>query len=190
MSSAKRGRPSSIDMLPEEADEDVRWAIGQLNERKRTAEDIREELNNRLLAIGCGPVSKSAFNRYSIFLARHGRAMAQVRNVAAVLAERMDEEPDGDVGLLLAETIKTLTYDVIMGQALSDDGPSMKMLLAAAEAVQRLELARSTNMKVAKFKRDHFIEKAADAAEQAAKDAGLSGDRASQIRREVLGVRI
>lgn len=185
----KRGRPSSIDMLPEEADEDVRWAIDELNANKRTAEDIRLEFNERLLSIGCGPISRSAFNRYSVFLAKHGRAMQQVRNVAAIIAERLDEEPEGDVGRLLSETIKTLIYDVVMNEALNQKGPSMKMLLAAAEAVQRLELARNTNLKAAKFKRDNFIEKAAEAAEKAAIDAGLTGERASEIRREVLGVR-
>lgn len=184
-----RGRPNSIDLLPEEADEDVRWAIEELGKRKRTAEEIRLELNERLLGIGCDPISKSAFNRYSVFLARHGRAMREVRNVAAMIAERMDEEPEGDVGLLLAETIKTMIYDLMMGEALAEDGPSMKMLLAAAEAVQRLELARSTSLKAAKFKRDSFIKEAAEIAEKAATESGLSAERAAQIRRDILGVR-
>lgn len=184
-----RGRPNSIDMLPEEADEDVRWAIEELNKRKRTAEDIRLELNERLLGVGATPISKSSFNRYSIFLARHGRAMREVRNVAALIAEKMDEEPEGDVGLLLGETIKTMIYDVMMGEALNEDGPSMKMLLAAAEAVRALELARSTNLKAAKFKRENFIKEAAEIAEKVAKEAGISSDRAAQIRRDILGVR-
>jgi hypothetical protein len=164
MATGRRGRLSSIDMLPEEAQPDVQWAIGELNARKRTAESIRLELNERLLALGAAPVSASAFNRYSLFIARHGQAMQQVRGIAALLAEKMDEEPDGDVGLLLAETIKTMIYDVMMNEALSE-APSMKMLLAAAEAVQRLELARSTSLKAAAFKRERFIEKAAEMAE-------------------------
>lgn len=189
MAVGKRGRPSSIDMLPDEAQADVQWAIGELNSRKRTAESIRLELNERLLGLGCDPISASSFNRYSLFISRHGHAMQQVRGVAALIAERMDEEPDGDVGLLLGETIKTMIYDVMMQEALSNEAPSMKMLLAAAEAVQRLELARSTSLKAAKFKREHFIQQAAEIAESVAKESGLSAEAAAKVRRDVLGVR-
>lgn len=188
MAAGRRGRLSTIDMLPDEAGEDVRWAIGELNARKRTAESIRLELNERLLGLGCDPISSSSFNRYSVFIARHGQAMSQVRGVAALIAERMDEEPDGDVGLLLAETIKTMIYDVMMQEALSDEAPSMKMLLAAAEAVQRLELARSTNLKAAHFKREKFIEKAAEMAEEVAREKGLGTETVEAIKSAILGV--
>jgi len=188
MANGKRGRLSSIDTLPEEADDDVRWAIEELKTRKRTAEDIREEFNNRLLGLGCNPVSKSAFNRYSLHIARHGRAMQEVRDVAALIAERIDEEPDGDVGLLLAETIKTMIYDVMMQEAMSDEAPSMKMLLAAAEAVQRLELARSTSLKAANFKREKFIKDVATIVEDAAKEKGLGADTVEAIKSAILGV--
>lgn len=188
MAMGKRGRLSKIDMLPDEARPDVQWAIDELNARKRTAESIREELNNRLLAIGCDPILPSSFNRYSLHIAAHGAAMMQVREAAAMVAERFDEEPNGDVGLLLIETIKCLVYSVMMGQQ-NSEAPDMKMLKAAADAVYRLEAARSTNLKAAAFKRDKFITDAADAAEKAAKEAGLSSDRAAQIRRDVLGVR-
>lgn len=158
MAPGKRGRLSSIDMLPEEAQPDVAWAIAELGARKRTAESIRLELNERLLALGCDPISSSSFNRYSLFISRHGQAMQQVRGVAALIAERMDEEP------------------------------SMKMLLAAAEAVQRLELARSTSLKAAAYKREKFIEKAADVAEEVAREKGLGADTVEAIKSAILGV--
>lgn len=188
MAVGKRGRLSSIDMLPDEARSDVQWAIDQLNARKRTAESIRLELNERLLALGCDPIQKSSFNRYSLHLAAHGAAMLQMRQAAATFAERMDEEPDGDVGLLLIETIKSLVYSVMMAQQ-EGDTPDMKMLLAAANAMQKLEFARSANHKTAALKREKFVNDAADAVEKAAKEAGLSAERAAQIRRDVLGVR-
>jgi hypothetical protein len=184
-----RGRLSAIELLPDEAHPDVAWAIGELNARKRTAESIRLELNERLLALGCDPVQRSSFNRYSLNIAKQGMAMQQLRGVAAIIAEKMDEEPDGDVGLLINETIKTLIYDVIMEGSLSEEGMSIDMLKKAADAVYRLESARSTNLKAAAFKRAKFITQAADTAEKAAKEAGLSADRAAQIRRDVLGVR-
>lgn len=182
MARGKRGRLSAIDMLPDEAAEDVRWAINELNARKRTAESIRLELNERLLSLGCEPVQKSSFNRYSMFIAQHGRAMQEVRGVAAIIAERMDEEPDGDVGLLIGETVKTLVYDVLMNETLSGEAPSMKMLLAAAEAVQRLELARATSLKAAAFKREKFITDTAELVDKVAKEKGMSGETRAVIQ--------
>jgi hypothetical protein len=186
---AGRGRLSSIDLLPDEALPDVQWAIEELKARRRTADSIRDELNQRLLSIpGCKPISKSSFGRYSLHLAAHGAAMMQLRDAAAMFAERMDEEPDGDVGLLLVETIKSLVYSVMMAEQ-DKETPDMKMLKAAADAVYSLEIARRTNLKAAHVKREKFITQAADEVEKAAKEAGLSADRAAQLRREVLGVR-
>lgn len=185
----RRGKPNSIELLPEDADEDVAWAVNELNAHKRTQEDIREEFNLRLLSKGIDPVSRSAFNRYSVELSRTGRKMLQAREIASIFAEKMDEQPSGDVGLLLSETIKTLVYDVVIDSTLNGESPSIKMLLAAAEAVERLEKARSSNIRTAALKKDKFIEDAADTAEKVAKESGLSGDAAANIRREVLGVR-
>lgn len=183
-----RGRISSIDQLPDEAGPFVVEAIKALNERKRTQEDIREELNNHLLGIGCAPVSSSAFNRYSLNLATQGRKMMQAREVAGIFAERMDEQPDGDVGLLLGETLKTLIYDVIIDSTIEGESPSIKMLGSAAKAVKELELARGANLRAAKLKQDNFIDDTADAVAEMAKEQGLSKSVVEKIRREVLGV--
>lgn len=49
---AERRRLSSIDMLPEEAADDIVWATQQLAQRTRTQQDILFELNDRLEAKG------------------------------------------------------------------------------------------------------------------------------------------
>lgn len=183
-----RGRISSIDQLPDEAGPFVVDAIKALNERKRTQEDIREELNNHLLGIGCDPVSSSAFNRYSLNLAVQGRKMMQAREIAGIFAERMDENPEGDIGLLVGETLKTLIYDVVIDSTLEGESPSIKMLGSAAKAVKELELARGANLRAAKLKQDNFIDDAADAVAEMAKEQGLSKSVVDKIRREVLGV--
>ncbi|MDO8838007.1 MAG: DUF3486 family protein [Parvibaculum sp.] len=191
MSSLKRGRGrlSFIDQLPDETREDVDWAIEELKARKRPQQDIREEFNRRLLSKGAAPVSASAFNRYSLRLARHWGAMMQVRDAAALFAERLDEEPEGDIGLLLGETIKTLVYAAVSDVEMDGASESFKMLGDAALALQRLERARGTNIATAALKRDKFISQAADAVEKAAAEHGLSKETAADLRRKVLGVR-
>lgn len=43
----KRGQLSSLDLLPDEAQDDLVWAIGELNRRQRTQTDILFEFNDR-----------------------------------------------------------------------------------------------------------------------------------------------
>lgn len=114
-----RGRLSSIDLLPEEAQPCVSAALAALSERKRTQEDIRRELNECLARLGLAPISRSAFNRKALQIAAVGRQLQQAREVAAVMAEKLSDLPEGDIGLLLIEALKTLIYDVIMNEAMA-----------------------------------------------------------------------
>ncbi len=185
-----RGRLSSIDLLPEEAAPCVRAALDALAARKRTQEDIRAELNDCLARLGLGPISRSAFNRHALRMAAVGKQLQQAREVAAVMAEKLDDLPEGDIGLLLIEAIKTLVYDVVMDEALreQDGREGLKMLSRAADAVMRLERARKTNAETRRLAMRAFARQAEEAVERAGREAGLSAEAVAQIRREVLGV--
>ena len=69
-----RGRLSSIDLLPDVAEEAIVWALEQLRERKLPQNVIHAEFNEMLLDLNAQhdldppiePISKSAFNRYSV----------------------------------------------------------------------------------------------------------------------------
>lgn len=183
-----RGRLSFIDQLPDACRDDVDWAIEELKGRKRTQEEIREEFNLRLLSKGADPVSKTAFNRYSLKLAKHFAAMMQVRAAAAAVAEKFDEEPDGDVGLLIGETIKTLIYEAVSDVPMDDASASLKMLGQAAHALQRLEQARGINIKTAALKREKFVKDAAEQVEKAMKQKGLGPETIEAVKKAILGV--
>lgn len=183
-----RGRLGFIDKLPEECREDVDWAIEELKARQREQKDILEEFNLRLCSKGVDPVSKSSFNRYSLKLARHWGAMMQVREAAAAIAEKFDEEPDGDVALLIGETIKTLIYEAVSDVPMDDASASIKMLAQAAHALQRLEQARGTAIKTALIKREKFIKDAAAQVEQAMKQKGIGPDTIEAVKKAILGV--
>ena len=123
-----RGRLSSIDLLPEEAEPAVMRAMDALKERKKPQAQILRVLNMELEALGIKPISKSAFNRKALWLATYGRQLEQAREIASVWAERLNETPEGDVGMLLGETLKTLIFDVMSESSLSKKSPSMVML--------------------------------------------------------------
>ena len=188
MARARRGRISKIDLLPEEAKPYVTAALNALKDRDRTQEDIREELNTHLLSLGLNPVSRSAFNRKSMWLATVGQNMQQMREIASILAEKLDEAPEGDVGLLLNETIKTLVFDVLQDASLSDEAPSMVMLRQAADAILRLEKARMMSFENAEKLRKAFAKQGEEAIKKAGKHAGLNAETIAKLRREFLGV--
>jgi hypothetical protein len=189
MTRAKRGRLSSLDLLPIEAQPFVRDAFRELGDRKRPAEDIRAELNAHLLGIeNAKPISRSAFNRKSLFLAEYGANIAHAREIAATFAERFGEDPNSDVGLLINETIKTIIFDVLMNRAMSDDETSMKLLKEAALTLQRLEMAKQSNVRTRVEIEEKIVTKAADVVEESARAAGLTPERARDIRHKVLGL--
>lgn len=183
-----RGRLSSFDLLPPEAEADYAWALSELAARKRTQESIWQELNLRLLSVGVEPVSKSAFNRKAMSFALMARQIEQTREMAGILAERMDNQPEGDVGLLLGEIIKSLVFDVLSGEMLNGGAPSMKDLKAAAEAVAKLEHARKANVETSARIRKDFTERAVEAVDEAGKKAGLSAENLQMIREQVYGI--
>ena len=186
-----RGRLSSIDMLPEDAEPAVMRAMSALKDRKKPQAQILRVLNLELDALGLdiAPISKSAFNRKALWLASYGRQIENAREIASVLSERLDETPDGDVGLLLGETLKTLIFDVLSEASLSQKSPSMVMLGVASEALRNLEKARELSVTTrVKIERD-FIKDAKKAVDRVAKEKGLTKDTIAAIKSQILGVR-
>jgi len=184
----KRGPLSKMELLPDEAQPFVNDAIQALKERRRTQEDIRSELNNHLLSIGCEPVSVPAFNRKSLQIAAHGQQLLEVREIASIMAEKLNDAPDGDIGLLLNETIKALVYDLIMEQALSDKSVSIDMLRKSSDALMRLEKARVMSIDNQIKLKEKFIDTAKAAISKAATKSGLSKDVIDRMKEEFLGV--
>lgn len=183
-----RGRLSSIDLLPDEAFPHVREAIEQLKARKLPQETIRETLNQHLLALGLDPVSRAAFNRYSLSLAIQGDRIMRAREIASIFAEKMSDAPTDDIGLLINETIKTLVYDIITAMTLDDEAASMKQLKEAALTLQRLEQAKVHKVAGDVKRKEKLVNDAAEAATVAAKAAGLSEETAEAIKAKILGI--
>ena len=182
-----RGHLSSIDLLPEEAEEDIVWALEQLRDNSLPQTAILEEFNLRLSDKGIEPISKSAFGRYSIRKARQFRQLDAVRRMSSELVETLGPEGPDEVTVMVAEMIKTAAYQALEGGELSTK--------------EIMELSRSLQSAVgAQAKSDDYrkqlerraaeqVEAAADRAEKVVREAGLSGEAIAQMRREFLGVK-
>lgn len=183
-----RGRLSSVEQLPEHAEAAVARALELLAERKLTQVQILDDLNAELAALAppVAAISASAFNRFSLRFSAQARRLREAREAAAAIAERMEDMPEGDVGLMVGETIKALLNDLMLDRVVDGESLSMADLRAAAETVQRLESARKASHDIQARARTEVMRRAAQAVDAAVTEGRIE-PQAAQRAREIMG---
>lgn len=183
-----RGRLSSVEQLPEHAEPAVARALEALAERKLTQQVILDALNAELAALDppVSPIGRSSFNRFTLRFSAQARRLREAREAAAAIAERMADMPEGDVGLMVGETIKALLNDLMLDRVVDGKSLSMADLRAAAETVQRLEAARKSSHDVQARARAHVMARAAAAVDEAVAEGRIEAQAAARAR-EIMG---
>lgn len=192
----RRGRLSEIDKLPEWADEAKVWAFEQLRRRKKSQLDILDEFNKRLRAAALGEgitdppvISRSAFNRTALRIATLGRRLEETREIAAVLAPKLDQAADASVTLMVAETIKVLISEMLSNAGnLKADGATAEMLMNTARALTAAEQAKRLSSDNRKKIEAELADKTSKAVDEVAKKQGLSADVVNNIKASILGI--
>ena len=180
-------RLSSIDLLPEEADEDIAWAHAELKSRKRHKYEILDEFNARLADHGIGPISRSAWYRHTVAVAEATRRIEQTREIASAITERLEVGQTDDLTIAVAETIKTLVFEML--QDGGREGFSPKQAKEMAEAVRAAVAAQNVSSDRRRKVEAELASKVDETIEKVGTVAGLSAERIGQLRREFLGVR-
>ncbi|MDL2332850.1 phage protein Gp27 family protein [Brucella inopinata] len=183
-----RSRLDSLELLPEDAQDDVVWAISQLNERRRSQADILFELNDRLEVKGIGPISKSAFNRKAMRLSRRASQLEERRYIYAGIAEKLTPEEISKSDIVLGEFLKTLIDELLDGDGLNSKN-AMELARAYKETVvaqrhsaeHRRKAEEEANAKLAKAVGD-----ATDAVEKAGRK--VDGEEVLRLIREAYGM--
>lgn len=200
-----RGRLSSLEMLPEAADEALAWANAELRERRMPQAEILRHMNAMLADHGIAPVSVGAFSRYSIKLAIEMRKIEATRAATTAVLERLPKGERSDATQAAVELVKYRLAEMIM----ATDEPDPKFLGAASLALMRLtntslllasaerqdrkdqreqdEHERVQKEREAERAKAEAIE-TADTVERIAAEAGLSAERVAAIRKGVLGL--
>ena len=183
-----RGRLSTLDQLPEEAQDDLVWACRELYARQRTQADILEELNGRLADKGLQLISKSAFNRKAVRLATSMRRMQETKQIFEALSGHLAPEKIDDQTVALGEFLKQLIFDLLQPGA-ADVDPMGAMMLSKAfkEVVQgqkisaerRRDLEKEFAAKAVKAVDTVAGKRGTDAATIAAIKAALRGEAAA-----------
>lgn len=181
-----RGRLSSLDLLPEEAQDDLVWACQQLAERQRTQADILFEFNDRLAVKGIEPVSKSAFNRKAIRIAAATRRQRETREIFSALSGDIDPARIDEHSIVLGEFLKTLIFELLQpGSAEHTADSAMKLSRGFKEIMVGQKI--SADRRAAEEKR--ATEKAVQAIEAVGKAKGLTMETVEAIKNNVLGIR-
>ncbi|MCX5512267.1 hypothetical protein C3941_09360 [Kaistia algarum] len=180
-----RGRLSSIEQLPEEAADDVIWAMQELAARKRTQTDILFEFNDRLEAKGLDPISRSAFNRRSMRMASSQRRQSERDAVLQAIGAKLSPKDINESTLILGEMLKTLIFE------LAEEQPENRTTKESME-LSRAYLATVSGQKISADRlklMDEYEKKTAAVIDKIAEEKGLSEEAVAQLRRDFLGVR-
>lgn len=149
-------RKSSIEVL----DEDIRSRIDALlKDGRLTLDGILTQIRS---AFPDAEVpSRSALGRYSQRFEDIGKRMRESREVAKVWADRLGNEPQGDIGKLVMELLRTMAFDATL--ELGEPGEDGKVQLdpkainTLALAMQRLEAAGKWNLEREKAMRAAIV---------------------------------
>lgn len=143
-------KQSSIDRLPE----DILDELHELLRDPRVTQLEATRLINEILAAEGHEdrVTKSAVNRYDIKMRSAGERLKQSREMAKMWIGKFGAAPQGQVGHLVNEILRTLAFDLslkLQDAELSDENlPGIiSQVKALALAVQRLEASSTINVR-------------------------------------------
>ena len=178
--------PSSIERLPETLRRELqKW----LRDAGITQKDATERLNCLLLEHGLEiTVSKSAVNRYSRRMDKAGSKIRESREVAKMWIAELGAQPQGQVGHLLNELVRTIAFDSVLKLGEGDSPVPPKSLRELATAIQRLEQATTMSVKREEVIREQTKKQAAEAVRTSGKRAGVKSETIKEIEQQVLGL--
>jgi hypothetical protein len=179
-----RGRLSSLDLAPEEAQDDIIWAMGELNQRSRTQADILSELNGRLADKGCPLISKSAFNRKAMRVAAAAARLSERRALFEGLAPQFTAERMDEANVVIGELIKTLITEMLDADAGSF---TPKGAMELARALKHSVEAQTISSEAKRRALDAASRQVGAAVDKVAREKGITAETRARIM-EQLGV--
>jgi hypothetical protein len=180
-----RGHLSSIDMLPDEAESAIVWAIDHLRERKLPIAVILAEFNERLADVGIAPVSKSAFGRYAVRKAIQFRRLDEIQRMGSELARTMDAKAPDEVTVAVAELLKVAAFEILEEGDMSTKG-IMELSRALQSAVAAQKMSAEYRERLEKEVQARLAEAAKEAGE-IGKKKGVSPEALAAINRALMG---
>lgn len=180
-----RGRLSALDLLPDEAEPDLVWALEALRERAMPQTAILAEFNARLADRKIAGVSKSSFNRWSIRKAQQFRRLDEIRAITGDIIGNLGTDGADNVTMAVGEMVKAAVYERLEGD---NDPKALLALSRSLAAVVAAQRASADHRAKIEAREAAHVTQVADRAESVLREAGLGKDRIAELRREFLGV--
>ncbi|MFZ2949550.1 MAG: DUF3486 family protein [Desulfuromonadaceae bacterium] len=175
---------STIDLLPPE----IKAQLQQLLQDPRCTQlKATAEINAILEAEGHPErVTKSAVNRYAVKFEELGAKMRQGREIADVMIGKLGAAPQGKMGLLINEMLRSLAFELTLKmQEIDLENPetlsaTIDQVKALALGVQRLEQSSTINVRregeIRKNEREKALQDAIGAVKDATSKAPIDGN--------------
>ncbi len=180
------GQASTIDRLPADILERLQEL---LRDPRCTQLEATARINEILEAEGHDErLSKSAVNRYSLRMEEVGKRLRQSREVADMWVAKLGAAPQGKVGHLLNEMVRTLAFEAVLDYSEGDEKASPKMIKDLAVAIHRLERAASENVKREEEVRRQERERLKASTIKAVDEGASKGATADQLKAAILEV--
>jgi len=182
---------SSIDLLPQEVRDQLN---AFLRDPAITQKEATERVNALLEEIGVKKkVSKSSVNRYAMQMEEIGAQLRESREIAKMWIGELGAEPQGKIGNLVNEMLRTIAFRLSMltqGSEIDEKnaGEIAKIGKDLSLMMMRLEKAANLNVEREREIRQQALVEAAETAEKITKQGGLSAETAEQIRKGILGL--
>ncbi|WPJ68003.1 hypothetical protein STOPSMEL_27 [Sinorhizobium phage StopSmel] len=180
-----RGRLSTLEMLPEEAEADLVWLNEELRESKRPQVAILAEFNSRLADRGIAPISKGTFSRYSVKKARQWREYDERLRLSKALCEGMGPDGADTMTVAISERLKMAADEL-----LAKGNLSAKEIAALANANRAAVTAQRHSAELRRLLEAEYAERLKRAAQDVAgiaKKAGVSDETMEEINRRLVG---
>jgi hypothetical protein len=186
-----RGKLSSFETLPREADHIVAWVNGELADRKRTQVEIHAEFEEKcrtLMEEFGGDLefdipSLSALNRLSVRQAKLARMRADARDMMRAVGDDFDIEDSDGLTIFAVDSIKALVNTL-----LADGDPSPKQALELASAVRQAVQAQNMSAEGRRKYQEEVDSKMEKAVDTVGKAKGMTAETVAAIKSEILGV--
>lgn len=185
----KRNQPSSIERLPPDILEQLQ---ALLRDPRITQLDATARINEILDAEGHPErVTKSSVGRYAARMAEVGERLRQSRAVAEMWIAKLGAQPQGQLGHLVNEMLRTLSFELTLklqeGELNDETLPGViDQLKQLSLSVVRLERAASENVKREAEIRKQALEEAARTVEAAARQQGATPATIDAMRAAIL----
>lgn len=179
------GRKSTVEKLPKALVD----ACNELIRNGKTIDDILTALKD----LGAD-VSRSAVGRYVKSARESMSKYREAQEVAKVWLDKLESEPNGDVGRLLPEMLRVLAFQSLTSMGESDKPAKAMDVMLLAKAIKDLAGTSKTHIDVELQLRKlrEQVQAKADAAakevENMTRQAGMSDELVTAIRQRILGV--